>query len=94
MDTWQNTDINDPAFGHIAIQLNGNSNLADPAATISGPVTALAGSDNIEDCQWHTLNVKWDAATKQLSVYMDCINCKFQGCGIVQERDGTVAKIN
>jgi PKD repeat protein len=71
IDTWQNTDVNDPAYDHIAIQLNGNLNHSNPSTNIAGPVTALAGSDNIEDCQWHTLRIQWDAATKQLTASVD-----------------------
>ena len=66
----------DPAFDHIAIQLNGDINHRDSAApwpvnNIAGPVPALAGSDNIEDCKWHILQIKWDAPTKTLSAHMD-----------------------
>jgi len=71
IDTWQNTDISDPAFDHIAIQLNGNIDHANSAANIAGPVTVLAASDNIEDCQWHTLRIQWDAVAKQLAAYID-----------------------
>jgi Bacterial lectin/PKD domain len=71
IDTWQNSDINDPVFDHIAIQVNGNLDHANTAANIAGPVTALLNSNNIEDCQWHTLRVKWDAAAKELTGYID-----------------------
>lgn len=73
VDTYQNLNNEDPVFDHIAIQRNGdlshtsNNNLA-------GPVTALAGSDNIEDGRWHLLNVKWDAASKRLSAAMDGVD--------------------
>jgi hypothetical protein len=30
--------------------------------TLPGPVTALAGSPDIEDCKWHVLEVKWQPA--------------------------------
>ncbi|MFZ4058302.1 MAG: lectin-like domain-containing protein, partial [Ferruginibacter sp.] len=70
IDTWQNINDNDPLFDHISIQLNGDLNHSG-AANIAGPVTALATSDNIEDCQWHVLNLIWDAAQKRLSVLMD-----------------------
>ncbi len=71
IDTWQNTPDNDPAYDHIAIQLNGNLNHTDAAANIAGPETALANSDNIEDCQWHTLRVQWDPVTKKISAFVD-----------------------
>ncbi len=73
VDTWQNTDPanNDPVYDHIAIQLNGNLNHLDPAYNIAGPVTALNGNDNIEDCLWHTMRIQWDAVTKTITAYMD-----------------------
>ncbi|MEP7107311.1 MAG: PKD domain-containing protein [Ferruginibacter sp.] len=82
IDTWQNGSPTtsdgdgDPVFDHIAIQLNGDLNHRDsvapwPVNNIAGPVTALAGSDNIEDCQWHILGIRWDENTKTLSAYVD-----------------------
>lgn len=71
IDTWQNTDVSDPVYDHIAIQLNGNINHADAASNIAGPVTVLPGSDDVEDCQWHNLRVVWDAVSKTLSAYID-----------------------
>lgn len=84
IDTWQNGSPTtsgadgDPFFDHIAIQLNGDLNHKDsigpqPINNIAGPVTALAGNDNIEDCQWHILRIQWDVATKTLSAYVDGI---------------------
>jgi gliding motility-associated-like protein len=72
IDTWQNTDNNDPVYDHIAIQLNGDLNHAS-ANNIAGPVTALSGNNNIEDAAWHSMHVMWDAPTKTLSVYIDGI---------------------
>ena len=71
IDTWENTEVNDPAYDHIAIQLNGELNHANTATNIAGPVTALNANNNIEDCQWHTLRIKWDAVTKELTAYVD-----------------------
>ncbi len=73
IDTWQNTDAgsNDPYYDHIAIQLNGNINHQDLTSNIAGPVTALLGNDNIEDCQLHTLRIQWHAITKKLTAYID-----------------------
>ncbi|MBP6022736.1 lectin-like domain-containing protein [Ferruginibacter sp.] len=70
IDTWQNGNDNDPAFDHIAIQLNGNLN-HNVANNIAGPVTAINGNDNIEDGAWHSLRIQWDAATRTLSAYID-----------------------
>lgn len=68
LDTWQNTDINDPVYDHISIQANGNIN---HGTDLAGPVAASATSDNIEDCQWHVLRISWDPATKRLRAYFD-----------------------
>jgi len=73
IDTWQNPDLNDPAFDHIAIQRNGNLDHAS-IHNLAGPVTALAGSDNIEDGRWHMLRVRWDPATRLLKASMDGVD--------------------
>lgn len=70
IDTWQNGNDNDPAFDHIAIQLNGNLN-HNVANNIAGPVTAINGNNNIEDGVWHSLRIQWDAVTKTFSAYID-----------------------
>ncbi len=82
IDTWQNGSPTtsafhgDPPFDHIAIQLNGDLDHRDsvaplPINNIAGPVRALQGNDNIEDCKWHILRVQWDAVTKTLTAYID-----------------------
>ena len=76
IDTHQNGADGDPFFDHIAIQLNGDLNHKDsiaplPVNNIAGPVRALAGNDNIEDCQWHQLRIWWNEPTKTLSAYVD-----------------------
>lgn len=71
IDTWQNVDVSDPVFDHISIQLNGDLNHGNTTSNIAGPVTALNNSSNIEDCQWHTFRIKWDATTKEMVAYVD-----------------------
>jgi Bacterial lectin/PKD domain len=68
LDTWQNTDLNDPVFDHISIQANGN---AIHGTDIAGPVQAAQGSDNVEDCQWHIFRISWNPATQFLRAYFD-----------------------
>ncbi len=68
LDTWQNTDLNDPVFDHISIQANGNST---HGSDLAGPVQASANSANIEDCQWHTFRISWDPVTHLLRTYFD-----------------------
>jgi gliding motility-associated-like protein len=72
IDTWQNDDENDPSYDHITIMMNGVTDHST-ANNLSGPVTALEGNSNIEDCNWHILRIKWDANAKQLDVSMDDI---------------------
>ena len=71
IDTWQNPDENDPAYDHLAIQMNGVSDHNDPSGSLAGPVTALKDNDNIEDCQWHLFRIRWDAVGKHLEVSVD-----------------------
>jgi len=71
MDTWQNGNLNDPAFDHIAIIRNGNLNHS-AADNLAGPVQISQATTNVEDCQPHDLRVSWNANTKILEVYFDC----------------------
>ncbi|HLF44860.1 MAG TPA: PKD domain-containing protein [Chitinophagaceae bacterium] len=68
LDTWENTINNDPPFDHISIQANGN---ITHGADLAGPVQAWLSSPNIEDCQWHTLRIKWNAASYKMDVFFD-----------------------
>jgi gliding motility-associated-like protein len=72
LDTWQNIDqfesFNDPVYDHISIQKNG---VMSHTNDLAGPIPASASSDNIEDCVWHILRVKWDPVTHTLSTYFD-----------------------
>jgi gliding motility-associated-like protein len=70
IDTWQNSDDGDPYYDHVSIQINGDISHSSPN-NLAGPVTALAGNDNIEDCNWHIFRIKWDAVSKQLDVSID-----------------------
>lgn len=68
LDTYQNLNLNDPDYDHISIQANGNS---DHNFDLAGPVPISPFSNNIEDCQWHTMRIKWDANSKLLQAYYD-----------------------
>jgi gliding motility-associated-like protein len=68
LDTWQNFNLNDPAYDHISIQLNGNVN---HNFDLAGPVPASASSNDIEDCQWHKLRITWDPVTKWYKAYFN-----------------------
>lgn len=68
LDTYQNPNRNDPAFDHISIQANGNIN---HGSDLAGPVAISATSNNVEDCQWHTLRITWDPASLEIEAYFD-----------------------
>lgn len=60
----------DPPEDHIAIMQNG---VADhgTANNLAGPVTASSSQNNIEDCQWHDVQITWDPAINSIAVYFD-----------------------
>jgi hypothetical protein len=70
-DTWQNSDYADPFFDHIAIQRNGDIN-HDGFNNIAGPVQASSSSQNIEDGEFHTVQITWNPETQLIEVYFDC----------------------
>ncbi len=70
IDTWQNTDKNDPVEDHIGIQANGVLDHAT-ASNLAGPESALVGGVNIEDGVTHLFRVVWDPGTLTLEAYMD-----------------------
>ncbi|MFL5774351.1 MAG: lectin-like domain-containing protein [Flavisolibacter sp.] len=68
LDTYQNSNQNDPFYDHISIQANGNVN---HNGDLSGPVPISSTTDNVEDCRWHQLRISWDPSTKWLRAYFD-----------------------
>jgi gliding motility-associated-like protein len=68
LDTYQNTNLSDPAFDHISIQKNG---IVNHNNDLAGPVPISSLSDNVEDCQWHRLRISWDPLTQWLRTYFD-----------------------
>lgn len=70
IDTWQNLGDGDPDYDHVSIQMNGDIS-HNSSNNLAGPVTALDGNGNIEDCNWHIFRIKWDAITKLLEVSID-----------------------
>lgn len=68
IDTWQNTNDNDPFYDHLSIHRNGDLNHGS-SNNLAGPVRA--SNVNIEDCQWHVLHISWDANTKKLMAIID-----------------------
>ncbi len=72
-DTYQNTDLGDPTWDHIAIMRNGEPNHNIGASNLAGPIQASATSLNIEDGNAHEIKIEWLAATNTLRVYFDCV---------------------
>ncbi|WP_114903115.1 T9SS type B sorting domain-containing protein [Kordia sp. SMS9] len=70
-DTWQNNDLGDPFFDHLAIVSLGNNNHFS-GANLAGPIQASPTSNNIEDGVEHIIRIEWTAATTTLDVYFDC----------------------
>lgn len=71
-DTHQNLDFGDPVFDHITIIRDGVLNHIMPEGALAGPVQANVDNPNIEDCEYHSLRITWDATTQTFSVYLDC----------------------
>lgn len=70
IDTYHNSDKNDPTYDHVAIQKAGDP-VHGGSNNLAGPVAALSGNANIEDGQDHLLRIVWDVNTSTLDVYMD-----------------------
>ncbi len=68
LDTYQNSDLNDPTYDHISIQADG---VVKHGNDLAGPVPASPAGNNIKDCQWHDVRIKWDPSTHILSAYFD-----------------------
>lgn len=75
---------NDPNYDHIMIDENGNVVHTDACGATAGggtvtagpgpafcPVPALASEASIKDGAWHSVNIAWNAATKQMTVTFD-----------------------
>lgn len=71
-DTYQNSELGDPAYDHIAIFTDG---VVDHNTTnnLAGPDSISATSANIEDGLDHLLHIKWDAEDSTFQVYIDCV---------------------
>lgn len=70
IDTYENIEQNDPPYDHITLQANGDT-YHNSVNNLAGPVSALANSNNIEDCKWHILHVSWQPADSLITVSLD-----------------------
>lgn len=73
IDTYQNGNQNDPSYDHISINRDGDINHSS-VNNLDGPVSALQGRDNIEDGQFHSLRIIWNATTKVLKAQVDGVD--------------------
>ncbi len=82
IDDYENAVKNDPPYDHISIFRKG-VNVHGSPQELAGPVPAIAGEQNIEDCNIHQLRVSWN--TQTLEVYIDCdLRVSYTG-DIIQE---------
>ena len=65
LDTWQNDEIGDPYYDHIAILQDGDVNHRN------GLTKPIRLGKNIEDCKNHHLRITWNAPDKRLAVELD-----------------------
>ncbi|MEZ4828754.1 MAG: hypothetical protein R3C61_21080 [Bacteroidia bacterium] len=72
LDTWQNTDVNDPTYDHMAVLRNGNISHGN-ANNLAGPVPISIATPNVEDCNYHDFRVTWNADSMILRAYFDCV---------------------
>lgn len=71
LDTYQNSmPDSDPAYDHIAIQLNGDVNHST-TNTITPFTPISATNNNVEDCQTHLLKIVWNAPSTTMTVFFD-----------------------
>jgi len=70
VDTYTNGNYFDPSADHISVQTDGDIT-HDGSANDLTPAIALP---NMEDCNWHTMEISWDAITFDFDVSIDGIN--------------------
>lgn len=65
-DTYENGNHGDPSYDHIAFESGGSVD-----HTVAGPVPALVGQGNIDNCVWYPVRLVWDVNTSTFSVYFN-----------------------
>lgn len=70
-DTFQNPEIGDPYYDHIAVISNGIVNHNAPTA-LTQPIQTLLDNPNIEDGKDHLVRITWEPSTRSLMVFVDC----------------------
>ncbi|WP_339686658.1 L-type lectin-domain containing protein, partial [uncultured Nonlabens sp.] len=89
-DTWQNGQLGDPTFDHIAMVSAGQNN-HNLAQNLAGPIVASTTSNNVEDGQEHDVRIEWNATAQTMSIYFDCsLRLSYTGDLISQVFGGSV----
>ena len=65
LDTYQNSDLNDPVGDHISIQKNGDVTHYSPNE-LAGPMTV----SNLEDNSFKRFKIEWNSTTQVFNVYL------------------------
>ncbi len=68
MDTYQNHNLNDPGYDHVALMRDGKINHHDG---ITEPIPLRADYGDVEDCQSHKVRVQWNPKTLILNFQFD-----------------------
>ncbi len=70
-DQFSNDSQNDPRYDHFAMFKHGKTDHNDEF-NVAGPVQINPDSDNVKDCRFHEVRIRWDAFTSTISVYYEC----------------------
>jgi len=70
-DNFENANLGDPAYDHIAMQSMGNMDHNGPF-NLFAPVPSSPTFANIEDGANHSVEITWDPVTAIFEVYFDC----------------------
>lgn len=70
-DIYQNGNVGDPSFDHMAILINGNVD-HNSDENLAGPIQASLTEANIEDGEDHIVQISWDPVTQIFSSRFDC----------------------
>lgn len=78
-DTYANGNLGDPVFDHVAIHKNGSVRHNSQNNLVS-PTQILNGVNNVEDGQWYSVKISWDATTQTFSVFVNSsLRINYQG---------------
>lgn len=70
-DTFQNPELGDPAYNHLAIHRSGGISHRLPTS-LAGPTRIKASKESVKDGLDYLVQVRWDAPARQLTILVDC----------------------